>query len=99
LRALDVISRNTARFRATDHGFVLLMAVMIGLLGGGAAIIIQEMILFFKEAFYGDGNYTIEYLQSLPLYVRIGAPVLGSLIVGLIIHFFSSEAKGHGVLR
>jgi CIC family chloride channel protein len=97
LRALDVISRNTARFRATDHGFVLFMAVMIGLLGGGAAIIIQEMILFFKESFYGDGNYTIEYLQSLPLYVRIGAPVLGSLIVGLIIHFFSSEAKGHGV--
>jgi len=73
------------------------MAIIIGIIGGFGAVGIQFLIKFFKELFWGTDEYTIQYLTTLPIYIRVGVPIFGGLIVGLIVHFFSKEAKGHGV--
>jgi CIC family chloride channel protein len=85
------------RLRASDSTFMVLAAIVIGLLGGVGAILIQTLIEIFREAFWSVPELSLAYLSQLPIYIRIGVPVLGSAIVGLIITYWAKEAKGHGV--
>ena len=85
------------KFRATEHTFMILVAIVIGLLGGFGAVGIQFLIKFFQKVFWGDWDANLEYLKNVPLYVKILAPSIGGLFVGLIVYLFATEAKGHGV--
>ena len=85
------------RFRATEHTFMVIMAIIIGLVGGFGAVGIQFMIKVFQKIFWGEWNFTLDYVKTLPLYVKIFAPAVGGIIVGAIVYYFAQEAKGHGV--
>ncbi|MFZ0391644.1 MAG: hypothetical protein WAN36_14380, partial [Calditrichia bacterium] len=91
------LGRSLIRFRATEHSFMIIVAVVIGALGGFGAVGIQWLIKFFQEIFWGNWDPTLEYLRDVPVYVKILAPTIGGLFVGLIVYTFSKEAKGHGV--
>ncbi|MBE0645894.1 MAG: chloride channel protein [Bacteroidetes bacterium] len=85
------------RFRGTEHTFMVIVAVIIGLLGGFGAVAIQWLIKLFQKLFWGDWDLTLQYFESVPDYWKIAVPVIGSAIVGLVVYYFSREAKGHGV--
>ncbi|HFE63847.1 MAG TPA: chloride channel protein, partial [Caldithrix sp.] len=85
------------KFRATEHTFMIIIAIIIGFFGGLGAVGIQFLIKVFQEIFWGDWNAALEYLQQVPFYIKILAPTVGGLIVGAIVYFFAQEAKGHGV--
>jgi len=95
------LSRKTAELlekaKLTEHTFMIIVAIIIGILAGFSAIGIRAMIEFFSElSFSGDGNL-LENIMNSPWYVIILAPIIGGLIVGPLIYFFAPEAKGHGV--
>ncbi len=96
-KLLGYISTYFLKFRATEHTFMIIVAVVIGLVGGLGAVGIQFTIKVFQEVFWGDWNAELDYIRQLPWYVKILAPSIGGLIVGLIVHYFATEAKGHGV--
>jgi len=52
------------------------------------------MIAFFQKLFFTQGQHAFSFLGS---YYVIIIPAIGGLIVGLVVYFFASEAKGHGV--
>ncbi len=81
----------------TEHTFVILVAIVIGLLAGFGAIGVRFLIQFFQSLFFGPGLNLLELAESLPWYKKILIPAVGGLIVGPIIHYFAKEAKGHGV--
>ena len=85
------------QFRSTEHVFMIVVAVIIGLIGGFGAIGIQYLIKTFQNWFWGASEFPPEHIRSVPVYLKILIPVAGGLIVGMIIYFFSREAKGHGV--
>jgi CIC family chloride channel protein len=85
------------QMKMTEHTFVILVAILIGLLAGFGAIGVRFLIRFFQSLFFGPGLNLLELAQSLPWYRRILIPAVGGLIVGPIIHYFAKEAKGHGV--
>ncbi|GAB4366828.1 MAG: chloride channel protein [Calditrichia bacterium] len=93
----DFLAVNFLRFRATEHTFMIIVSVLIGVIGGLGAVGIQFLIKLFNEIFWGDWNVELDYLRTVPLYVKILAPAIGGLIVGSIVYFFAREAKGHGV--
>ena len=94
----ELLSDFFLKLSSTEHTFMILTAVIIGLLGGFGAVGIQELIEFFKNLFWrSHGEFSIEYIRSIAWYWKIIIPVGGSFVVGLIVHFFSKEAKGHGV--
>ncbi len=93
----NFLSNFFLRFRATEHTFMIIVAVIIGFLGGLGAVGIQYLIKVFQELFWGDWNLSLAYLHNVPFYVKILAPTIGGLIVGLIVYFVAQEAKGHGV--
>ncbi len=95
------LSRKTAllleRAKLTEHTFMIIVAIIIGILAGFSAIGIRAMIEFFSElSFPGEGNL-LENIMSSPWHIIVLAPIIGGLIVGPLIYFFAPEAKGHGV--
>ena len=93
----DKFSTYFHRFRGTEHTFMVIIAVIIGLLGGFGAVSIQYLIKLFQGIFWGSWELTHAYLDTVPIWLKILAPVSGSAIVGFIVYYFSTEAKGHGV--
>jgi CIC family chloride channel protein len=96
-KIIEIISEQFLKFRATEHTFMILVAIVIGFLGGLGAVGIQYLIKLFQELFWGDWNLSLDYLNSVPLYVKILAPTIGGFFVGLIVFLVAKEAKGHGV--
>ncbi len=76
---------------------MVLVAVIIGILGGFGAILFRFAIRFFQGAFFGTWHYTLDYALHLPWYVKLIVPAAGGLIVGPIVFYFAREARGHGV--
>ena len=76
---------------------MIVMAIMIGIIGGFGAILFRYAIRFFQALSFGSWHTNIEYISGLPWYIILFAPAIGGLIVGPIIYFFAREAKGQGV--
>jgi CIC family chloride channel protein len=94
-------SRRTAelveRAKMTEHLFMIILAIIIGILAGFGAIGIRALIKEISDlSFSGEGNL-LENIMNAPWYVKVLVPAIGGLIVGPIIYFFAPEAKGHGV--
>jgi len=85
------------RMKMTEHTFVILVAIVIGLLAGFGAIGVRFLIKFFQELSFGPGLNILDLAVSLPWYKKILIPAAGGMIVGPLIHYFAQEAKGHGV--
>jgi CIC family chloride channel protein len=70
---------------------MIIVPIIIGLLGGLGALVLKWLIHFFQGVLWGGNTY------GGPWYMKLLIPALGAFVVGLIIYFFSKEAKGHGV--
>jgi CIC family chloride channel protein len=83
--------------RRTEHIYMVLVSVVIGLLGGLGAVGFRLFIRFIKDVAWHDGEYSLAYMAGLPWWWKVLAPTAGGLVVGLITYRFASEVKGHGV--
>ncbi len=92
-----IIDRFLLNLRQTKHIYMVLLSAIIGLLGGLCAVGFRKLIFYGQVISWGSGAPTIDLIRGLPLGWKIAAPTLGGLTVGMIIHFFAREAKGHGV--
>ena len=85
------------RAKLTEHTFMIIIAIIIGVLAGFAAIGIRFLIEEISAlSFAGEGTL-LDNIISAPWYIKILVPVIGAMIVGPLIYFFAPEAKGHGV--
>ncbi len=85
------------QLRSSEHAFMVLIAIVIGILGGFGAIFFRFAIRFFQALAFGSWHYNLDYIIGLPWYIKLLAPAAGGLIVGPIVFYFAREAKGHGV--
>jgi CIC family chloride channel protein len=70
---------------------MIVVPMIIGLLGGLGAALLRFLIHFFQQILWGNDHYMGKW------WLTILIPAVGAFIVGMIIYFFSKEAKGHGV--
>ncbi len=89
--------RELRRLRMTEHTFMVIVAVVIGIMGGFGAVFFRFAIRFFEGVFFGSWQYSLDYALHLPWYIKLLAPAAGGLIVGPIVFYFAREARGHGV--
>lgn len=80
-----------------EYSFNLLMGLIIGVIGGYGAVGFRLAIHGVEHLAFGVAEPAVSYLLAMPWYWRLAIPVIGGLIVGPIVTFFASEAKGHGV--
>lgn len=75
----------------------LMLAIIIGVLSGYGAVLFKFLLKFMQWVFYQHAGEFIDYASEIPLWAKMAMPAAGGLIVGLVVHFFAREAKGHGV--
>ncbi len=85
------------RAKMTEHTFMIVIAIIIGVLAGFSAIGIRAMIKFFSEVSFPGPGSLLQNIMDTPWLLIIIIPIIGGLIVGPIIHYLAPEAKGHGV--
>ena len=91
------VNQAVNRAKLTENTFMIIVAIIIGVLAGVAAIGIRALIEAISHiSFSGTGSY-LENVMNTPWYWVILIPAIGGLIVGPLIYFFAPEAKGHGV--
>lgn len=90
------VSHYVFKAKMREHSFVLIVAVIIGLIAGFGSVGIQELIKFFQNLFW-RGDYSLDYIRNIEWYWKLIIPLLGGVVVGFIIQYVAKEAKGHGV--
>ena len=79
------------------HLYNLLLAIAIGVLSGYGAVVFKFVIKGTQWLFYQNTHDFLDFAAGVPWYLKIAIPGGAGIVVGLIIHFFAREAKGHGV--
>jgi CIC family chloride channel protein len=80
-----------------DHTIMIFLAIGVGLAGGIGAVGFRHLINLIQTIAYGSSADLLEVVQHIPWYGKFWLPAAGGLIVGPLVYFFASEAKGHGV--
>ncbi len=81
----------------TENTAMIIIAIIIGVIAGYAAVGIRFLIEEFSHLSYPGNGTVLENITNTPWYFVILVPTIGGLIVGPLIYFFAPEAKGHGV--
>ncbi len=81
---------------------MIIMGAAVGAVGGYGAIGFRKLIAFMSWSGWGglagmEGNDILTMALGAPFWIKLIIPATGGLLVGLIIHYFAREAKGHGV--
>ncbi|MDH5748720.1 MAG: chloride channel protein, partial [Rhodospirillales bacterium] len=81
-----------------DQLILSVLALFIGVAGGGAVIVFREGITLIQTAFYGSGTESLfKHAQELPWWQLLLAPAAGGLVVGGLVHFFMPGRRPQGV--
>jgi chloride channel protein, CIC family len=92
-----------AYFKRSTNVYMVLVATVIGLVGGLGAVGFRLMIRQFQAGIWqpdgpiNESGELLEWIRTLPWYWVVGAPALGGLVVGWMVNRFAKEARGHGV--
>jgi len=86
------------RLAKNDKIVLTVVAVAIGVLASGAAIVFRHAIDVFQGLGYGfGGERLITIVRDLPWWQILLVPALGGLAVGVFVHFFMPNRRPLGV--
>jgi len=96
------INKTILAFTRREHFFMIVMGGIAGAVGGYAAIGFRKIIAISSQLGWGnvtgmEGKDLLSMTLAAPFWIKLIIPAVGGLLVGIIVHFFAQEAKGHGV--
>jgi chloride channel protein, CIC family len=100
---LSWLHKLNAYFKRSTNVYMVLVATVIGLVGGLGAVGFRLLILEFQtgiwqpEGAISDSGGLLDWIRDLPWWWVVGAPALGGLLVGWMVNRYAKEARGHGV--
>src|SRR3954470_11578 len=90
-------NRLFARMGLSESAFLLVVAVLIGVITAAAAVAFHDFILGVRALCYDRVHDRVElYGRVLPLLILL--PALGGLAVGLIARYVIRAREGHGIV-
>ncbi len=75
------------------------IALLIGVVAGGAAVLFRLGVELLQRRFYGteDPRFVSSFAETLPWFWIVLIPVLGGLLVGLILDRFTTDNRAKSV--
>jgi len=96
-RVGDRIALVVEKSGLSEQTILIILAFVVGLSTGFVALLFRFLIHFFYGLFFGKGEELFSQITTTwQIFIPL-IPALGGLLVGPIVSFFASEAKGHGV--
>ncbi|MBC8338229.1 MAG: chloride channel protein [Rhodospirillales bacterium] len=94
----DAMIKRLRRMIGNDHLILVVMAMIVGTVAGGAVIGFRETISFVQLALYGSGSERLfSQPGGLPWWQILLVPVVGGMVVGLMVHFLMPQKRPAGV--
>ena len=93
----DLFHRITDKLHLNENTVILIIASLIGIIGGFGAVGFRTLIVFIQTITIGGSTNILDLLSVLPWYKILLLPAIGGLVVGPLVYFFGKETKGHGV--
>lgn len=91
-----LVSRGLAFMGFRDDAFLLILAVLIGVITAAAAVGFHELINWIRDLLYDRIDPDFLYKAGFPLLILW--PALGGLIVGIIANVLVRDREGRGVI-
>ena len=91
-----ITERILSKFGMGENGFLLIIAVLIGMVTAMAAVGFHELILFVRHETYGRIGADVLYGRGVALLIAL--PALGGLVVGLFSRVVVRDREGHGII-
>lgn len=85
------------KIREQEHLFLVVTAILLGVLAAYGAIGFRYLILWSNELFRATPHKFWGAFDSFFWVITILMPVVGGLIVGLVVYKLSPEVKGSGI--
>lgn len=97
IRLSNLVQEYIQKLKMTEHLYLMIIAAIIGLIGGFGAILIKYAVYFISDLTFVGGENLIDSVIKTPWYFVVTIPAIGGLIVGPLVHFFAPETRGHGI--
>src|SRR5208282_1827701 len=95
-RLRGLITRFLGRFGFRDDSFLLILAVVIGIVTAAAAVGFHELILAVRDWLYlGTGE---DRLYGRWIWLLVVFPAGGGLVVGIVSRYLFRVREGHGIV-
>jgi len=94
---IRLLEEPLARVRGREHAFLIIAAVLLGVLGAYGAIGFRQLIHWTHMLTFGTPDYGISTLESMSWWLRLGLPTVGGLLVGIVVYNLAPEVKGSGI--
>ena len=96
------VNKAILSFTRREHFFMIVMGGIAGAVGGYGAIGFRKIIAIATQLGWGnvtgmEGEDLLHMALAAPFWIKPVILAIGGLLVGIIVHFFAHEAKGHGV--
>jgi chloride channel protein, CIC family len=96
VRLRVLVTRFFNRLGFGDESFMLILAVIVGVVTAVAAVGFHQLILLIRDELYTHVTPDVLYGRAMILLILI--PALGGLAVGLFSTYLLRGAKGHGIV-
>jgi len=93
----DLFPSITDKLRLDENTVILIIASIVGILGGFGAVGFRTLIGLIQAVAIGGNSNIVETVSALPWYIKLILPSIGGLIVGPLVYYLGRETKGHGV--
>jgi len=94
---IKLMAEPLARVRGREHAFLIMAAVLLGVLGAYGAIGFRQLIRWTHQLTFGNHEYDLATLEHMSWWLRLALPTAGGLVVGIIVHNLAPEVKGSGI--
>lgn len=87
-----------ARLGFRDDAFLLLLAVLIGLVTAAAAVGFHALVELIRDLLYVRGDQWLSIYAGWGVLALLLLPMLGGLVVGVANHYLFRHGESHGVV-